>query len=559
MRSGFCLQKVKYIVFCMPIFILLCIFLIFDWQSDRLPIYNGTIEKQATNWYFAEEGEPLQPIDFSVAQKQEMKPNKTYILSKILEDTSDADWYPGAMFIMNHYGIKVYLDGVLMFQHTKQDLKFPTNNSLGLLCFSVPIGTDYQGKELRLELDPMLDTPTQRYLPEVYFGDYPTMVHRLYMENLPYTILANAIIFLAIILFAVGGVHAQIREKCLNLVIFAVVLVLYCLTENLFVVHMIASPYLMYVCHYFCLAIVPIFPILAYKNKFSPSSQKIFWVFIFAAITNCTIQMFLHFFGIKDVQKMFRFSHLCCMIPVITTFLLLIRERKNPEIQHVCLETMPFLCGVVLDFIMYHKFYQNSPQWHVTSLYSSFGILITLMIVIYEIRKATEQIQKESLQSEVFKEMAYKDALTGLPNRAAFEKEIQEIVTHKKSNTNTLVLSIDLNGLKKVNDTMGHQAGDNLIKRGADILQSCLSQYGCVFRIGGDEFYAFLYNVDELEWETIKDYFQQELKRMNKNEKIPLSISIGCAVVHKKYIQQCIQLADERMYEEKRSAPDRRI
>ncbi len=559
MKGNFCLNKVKYIIFCIPIFILLSIFLIFDWQSDRLPIYNGTIEKQETNWYFAEAGATLQPIDFSVAQKQKMEPNKTYILSTKLDYVGDKDWYPGAMFMVNHYGVNVYLDGELMFHHTKQDLKFPTKNSLGLLCFSIPLGTDFQGKELRLELDPMLDTPTQRYLPQVYFGDYPTMVHKLYMENLPYAMLAYAIIFLAIILFAVGSVHAQIREKCLNLVIFAIILVMYCLTENIFVLHMIASPYLMYLCHYFCLAIIPIFPILAYKNKFLPSSQKIFCIFVIAAITNFTLQILLHFSGIKDVQKMFAFSHLCCMIPVVTTFFLFIRERKNPEIQRVCLETIPFLCGVLLDFIIYHKFYKDSPQWHSTSLYSSLGILVTLIIVIYEIRKATEQIQKESLQSEVFKEMAYKDALTGLPNRAAFEKEIQEIVTHKKSQPNPLVLSIDLNGLKKVNDTLGHQEGDNLIKRGADILQSCFSQYGCVFRIGGDEFYAFLYNVDELEWETIKDYFQQELKRINKNEQIPLSISIGCAVVHKKHMQQCIQLADERMYEEKRSAPDRRM
>ena len=79
------------------------------------------------------------------------------------------------------------------------------------------------------------------------------------------------------------------------------------------------------------------------------------------------------------------------------------------------------------------------------------------------------------------------DQLTGLLNRSSYEDKIKE---YSKDNLpdNLVLVSIDLNNLKTINDSKGHAAGDEIIKGAADCLQQCLGGYGDVYRIGGDEF-----------------------------------------------------------------------
>ena len=87
---------------------------------------------------------------------------------------------------------------------------------------------------------------------------------------------------------------------------------------------------------------------------------------------------------------------------------------------------------------------------------------------------------------------SYIDDLTQLYNRKMYNENLQEY-DNSKLQTNMVFLSVDVNGLKIVNDTLGHDAGDELIIGVADCLRQCFSQYGRVYRLGGDEFAAVIY------------------------------------------------------------------
>ena len=90
-------------------------------------------------------------------------------------------------------------------------------------------------------------------------------------------------------------------------------------------------------------------------------------------------------------------------------------------------------------------------------------------------------------QNERF--LAYHDMLTGLPNRQLFYERLRQSVIYAKRNTRMLaVLFIDLDGFKNVNDTLGHRAGDLLLKLVAEKLKSSLRENDTVARLGGDEF-----------------------------------------------------------------------
>ncbi len=131
-------------------------------------------------------------------------------------------------------------------------------------------------------------------------------------------------------------------------------------------------------------------------------------------------------------------------------------ERNHPVVRRIMLEITPFFVGALLDILTYHELFVNGQAWHTAGIYISIGLLLTLIVVIYEVRKVTENTNGESLKSQFFEEMAYKDALTGLNNRAAFDREIYEIVHQKEPYQKILCVSADLNGLKRVNDTLGH-------------------------------------------------------------------------------------------------------
>ncbi|NTV90325.1 MAG: EAL domain-containing protein, partial [Clostridiales bacterium] len=85
--------------------------------------------------------------------------------------------------------------------------------------------------------------------------------------------------------------------------------------------------------------------------------------------------------------------------------------------------------------------------------------------------------------------MAYYDSLTGLPNRFLFNNRLQQAIHHSKRTGKLLgVVLLDLDSFKTVNDTMGHDSGDEILKQVAQKLTGCLRQQDTVARFGGDEF-----------------------------------------------------------------------
>ena len=89
--------------------------------------------------------------------------------------------------------------------------------------------------------------------------------------------------------------------------------------------------------------------------------------------------------------------------------------------------------------------------------------------------------------------MAYYDSLTGLPNRDLFRDRLEKAIPMASRSENLImVMFIDLDSFKEINDTMGHSAGDDLLKQVAQNLSSNVRKYDTVSRFGGDEFLVMI-------------------------------------------------------------------
>lgn len=144
------------------------------------------------------------------------------------------------------------------------------------------------------------------------------------------------------------------------------------------------------------------------------------------------------------------------------------------------------------------------------------------------------------------------DELTGLFNRSAFESEIKKLPETCTDDTLVLI-AMDINGLKQVNDTFGHAAGDELINGAATCMKQCFSPYGKIFRTGGDEFFAII-NASHKQIETVLHDFEDATLVWHGEMNDSLAVSFGyvtCKDVPDGKIRDMITLADERMYKHK--------
>lgn len=144
------------------------------------------------------------------------------------------------------------------------------------------------------------------------------------------------------------------------------------------------------------------------------------------------------------------------------------------------------------------------------------------------------------------------DQLTGLHNRAYYEAELDRLEGGREYPVS--IITADLDGLKLINDTLGHGTGDRLLCRCAEILRESLRQSDLLARIGGDEFSAILRRTDHATGEAIMRRIRDKIILINQDDDaVPLGISIGIATAEDKNtsLKETYKQADDSMYRDK--------
>lgn len=167
---------------------------------------------------------------------------------------------------------------------------------------------------------------------------------------------------------------------------------------------------------------------------------------------------------------------------------------------------------------------------------------------IEEFSKIIKSMYLKEFKYLALRKQSYTDGLTKCYNRSYFELKVSEL----REEENLAMIVLDLDCLKDINDKLGHDFGDKIIKEAVKIIKLTIDKKDIFCRYGGDEFVIISRN-------RTNDYMEKLLKRIKERfseidvEGFPLNISMGYAIKNKKKdsIRECFKMADYRMYKKK--------
>ncbi|MCR4694878.1 MAG: GGDEF domain-containing protein [Pseudobutyrivibrio sp.] len=275
------------------------------------------------------------------------------------------------------------------------------------------------------------------------------------------------------------------------------------------------------------LMLVP--PLILFFESYLNLKYKIIdRILLWATNIEIIVLVILHFTGILELKEALPAIQITLVVAVAYLFgsvvyKLFIKRETDHRLK---------LCGYGLGMIMFAilvdvgNYYTRIGD---SDAIGRFIVLVFIVMLAWEmIRDANEIIDKgrKAKQMEIF---ALTDSMTGLLNRNAFERH----ASHEADLHNYVAVVADTNGLKKCNDTYGHEAGDEYITAVADIFSDVYGKYGNCYRTGGDEFCCIIVDGDRVDLERLQETFISKLESANQDSHRQFNIS--AAIGYAKY------------------------
>ena len=171
-----------------------------------------------------------------------------------------------------------------------------------------------------------------------------------------------------------------------------------------------------------------------------------------------------------------------------------------------------------------------------------------------EVVSIVRDITERKSHEDKLQYISFHDQLTGLYNRRYYENELKRLDNSREHPI--AVISADLDGLKLINDTLGHSEGDKYLKTGAELLKGALRTSDILARVGGDEFAVVLPNTTLEVGQRMVERIRHQIEEYNRQKTSgpPISMSIGLAVSEsgEHSLEETYNKADAAMYEDKK-------
>ncbi|MBO4616056.1 MAG: GGDEF domain-containing protein [Lachnospiraceae bacterium] len=235
---------------------------------------------------------------------------------------------------------------------------------------------------------------------------------------------------------------------------------------------------------------------------------------------------------------------------ILTLVLAFLNQRGGAETKILLTATIIISLGFFVGVGFYYIAPSQGYAGTVVGL-AMVAFVATLFVLVLN-RQITYVRERKYL--DTYKELAYRDMLTGLNNRAAFDKLFNELPDKYDEGTEVTLFMFDLNNLKRVNDEMGHIEGDRLIKDMSDCLDKTFKNVGTAYRLGGDEFAAVVIGSRKNPDKLLRE-FESNVEYCNIISKGKLSAAKGYyqkpLIKNASFARDLYRYADQAMYADK--------
>ncbi len=254
---------------------------------------------------------------------------------------------------------------------------------------------------------------------------------------------------------------------------------------------------------------------------------------------------------ICDFFALLKIFHLLAFINIVVLILMATQVFKSKSFfLKLYYFGFLFLCiGGIIDIIRFYTDYHI----HSSNVFFVIGILFLGICIILSFTYSAKDKLKERIERDLYKMLAYTDALTKINNRLMFEKDLDNTQENIETYDNIIIIILDVNNFKIINDNYGHLQGDEMLKIIANELVNVFGDVGKCYRIGGDEFSLIITNRNIEEMTTLLQILDEKLE--SKEFDFPVSVSYGVTqydkLVHNG-LQDVFKSSDDNMYANKK-------
>lgn len=529
-------------------FIMLAWFLILAWKESPVEESFGTetVSEWKTTWHTETESRTSEelPAYFSCDEN-----GKTVITTTIPENIKD---YGNSLcFRASQSEVRIWIDGILLLEQGFLD---SGKNVLGREPSSswvmLRLTSDCEGKKLQIELySPYKDY--QGLLKPVYVGTKSALLSfiiRSYGWRLLAAVLLIIIGIFLIIVCVVYTFRKVFSMQILMLGIFGILTGIWMFGESQMLQFFTGKLVWWYNLTLVSLHLIPLPLLKIIEDLPGFRYKKICRFQRWLAIIYLGMLILLQILDIQDFMELLNDSLvLFLLMCVITVFLIYWDYHNNNNKKMVSMVIALSVFGgfacveLVVDLIRLEVDMGR---------FLCIGVLFFYVIIVFDSIRRAMSLYSQGLRTLYYRNLSYVDQMTDCMNRRSFTEREKEWTA---GGEDVLVMA-DLNDLKKINDSIGHYAGDAYIKNCAEALREVFGAWGVCYRMGGDEFLFWGSGLTESEIDVMNAEFHS-LVRKKCSEISPLCcVATGIARIRPedRTLEDAMKRADENMYENKR-------
>ena len=477
------------------------------------------IREMATGWYYFENGKRT---EITLPEVLKAKEGETLVLYNNSINRSDE----GKVITTRgaEYDLKISLDGDVLYEYQDSAFKRNTQMKSKLECDG-QIPSEVKNGTLTLTYF----TPQQgKYkVSEVFIGSESAVTVCHIWGSAVIIGIASCFIVLSVIslLTFVYLRHRQMPDgRFRDVALFLVICGVWLITDSSVVQTYSSHPDLVCTISFYMFMMMAV-PMLHFAQKIGKlKNQRILNLGIIMFYLNAFIQGLLNYFNIFDFVDMLFVTHILLWIWTLLSAYFLWREyKRNPEqeIRIVMIAYTVVSFSGILALLLYWMFR--------ISYYGAifeFGIVLFLILIIADTVISLAGKVRYRTEMQAYERLVREDWMTGMQSRDPFENMIAELPKTVTRYKNVLLILMDINHLRRINNDCGRVAGDEVVVAAARCIENTFGQIGKCYRIGGDEFAVVIYDPDT-DRKALSDRLDKEIRNYNRNSRYRLSIARG--------------------------------